>query len=298
MKIGLLIQIANFDIFNKIKYIINNFDSNILLMLHLNNILKSEDINAIKNEFNRAIFTYGENKGMDIYGFLLQIEYIINNNIKVDYICKIHTKTNEKWRNDLIYNICGDKDIVNNCIKLMSEFGMICSKRYYKIFDHLNSPILLKMLERYNIENNYIDEIDWRKTEEIKYDLDLFDPYFYITYPYNNIMYDNELLKNRDKLNSYAIFHWLQIGYKHFKFVPNRNLIKKKVDTNFKFVAGTMFWINANILIDFLNKINFTSYFNLFEKKYFNNEKPTFTHSWERLFSIIIYHNNKKIKDI
>ena len=229
MKIGLLIQIASFDIFNKIKYIINNFDSNTILMLHFNNILRNDDINTIKNEFSRAIFTYGENKGMDIYGFLLQIEYIINNNIKVDYICKIHTKTNEKWRNDLIYNICGDKHIVNNCIKLMSEFGMICSKRYYKIFDHLNSPILLKMLERYNIENNYIDEIDWRKKEEIKYDLDLFDPYFYITYPYNNIMYDNELLKNRDKLNSYAIFHWLQIGYKHFKFVPNRNLIKKKL---------------------------------------------------------------------
>ena len=74
--------------------------------------------------------------------------------------------------------------------------------------------------------NKYIDEIDWRKKEEIKYDLDLFDPYFYITYRYNNIMYDNELLKNIDKLNSYAIFHWLQIGYKHFKFVPNRNLIK------------------------------------------------------------------------
>ena len=102
MKIGLLIQIASFDIFNKIKYIINNFDSNTILMLHFNNILRNDDINTIKNEFSRAIFTYGENKGMDIYAFLLQIEYIINNNIKVDYICKIHTKTNEKLRNDLI----------------------------------------------------------------------------------------------------------------------------------------------------------------------------------------------------
>ena len=116
--IGLLIQIANYNVWNKLKFIINNFNDNIILMLHLNkDMLSKSEIIEYKKEFPNAIFTYGENKGMDIYGFFLQIEYIIKNNIQLDYICKIHTKSDDRWRNDMINPLCGAKESVLNCIK-------------------------------------------------------------------------------------------------------------------------------------------------------------------------------------
>ena len=54
-------------------------------------------------------------------------------------------------------------------------------------------------------------------------ELEYFDPFFYITYPYNKIMYEKEMLKDEEKLKSYAIFHWLQIGFKVFRLVQNPN---------------------------------------------------------------------------
>ena len=167
--IGLLVQIANFNVWNKLKFIINNFDENIILMLHLNEVMLNElQIIDIKKEFPNAIFTYGENKGMDIYGFFLQIEYIIKNNIQLDYICKIHTKTDDKWTNDMINPLCGTKESVLNCInKFNDKVGMIGPKKYVRLMDHYNTPLILNLFKEWNIKNTYIDEIDWKEKKKL-----------------------------------------------------------------------------------------------------------------------------------
>ena len=299
--IGLFIQIANFTIWNKIKFIINNFDQNIILMLHLNKVMLSNlEISNIKKEFPKAIFTVGENKGMDIFGFFLQIEYIIKNNIQLDYICKIHTKTDDKWRNDMINSLCGTKDSIQNCLnKFNDKIGMICPKNYLRLMDHYNTPLVLNLLKIWNIKNTYIDEIDWNEKKNKLLELEYFDPFFYITYPYNKIMYNEEMLKDDEKLKSYAIFHWLQIGYNVFRLVQNPKLIIYKSPKHLRFCAGTMFWIDAKILISFFKKyVHFESYYNNFENGYFQNDIPTFTHSWERLFALIIHINNNDISVI
>lgn len=299
MNNALLFQIANFKVFTKMKCYLNNLDKKFILMIHLNSLLSENEIIEIKKLYPSAIYTYGENKGMDIYGFFIQIEYIINNNLNINSICKLHTKTDDIWRDELIYPIFGCEENIQNCINLLNndDIGMVCSKKYFKLMDHYNSPIILNLMEEWNIENIYIDEIDWNEKYNNLYDLELFDPKFYITYPYNNIMYDRNIFEDTDKLNSYAVFHWLQIGYKYFKYVPYPDLIKKK-NLHYKFCAGTMFWIKADVIIKFFKKINIKKYKLLFENGYFTNEKPTFTHSWERIFSLINYFDNKKIIDI
>ena len=278
-KIGLLIQIANFHIWNKIKIYISKFHQNKILMLHINSDMVSEEhTNEIKKNYPNAIYTFGKNKGMDIYGFFIQIKYIIENQIHLDYICKIHTKSKDKWRDDLIIPIIN----VNKCIDIFEDesIGMICCKKYFRLMDHYNTPIILQLLKLWNIENNFIDEINWKEKYDNIYDLDKFNPEFYITYPYNRIPYDNNILQNNDKLKSYAIFHWLQIGYKVFKLIPYPELITKKNNDHKKFCAGTIFWIRAPILINFFKKyINIDDYSNNFEDGYFLNDEPTFTHS-------------------
>ena len=292
MHLSILLQISNYDVYIKIKNLIN-FDHYNLIMIHINTeLINDKQINIIKKDFKQAKFTFGKNIGMDIYPFFCQIKYIIDNNINTDYILKIHTKSNDEWRNDLILPLINHKEITS--LIQNNNIGMIASKKYTKLLDHYNTPIILHFLKNWNIENKYIDEIDWDKKYNNLYDLNFLDTKFYITYPYNKIMYDNNLLEDKDKLNSYAIFHWLNIGYKVFRLIHNPNLITKKINTHYTFCAGTIFWIDAKIIIDFFKKnIDFKFWENKFEKGYIKNELPTYTHSWERLFAIMIFYNNK-----
>lgn len=292
MHLSLLLQISNYQTFLKIKNIIN-FNNFNLILIHINSeLINNTQTDNIKDEFKHAKFTYGKNIGMDIYPFFCQIKYIIHNNIETDYILKIHTKSDDQWRNDLILPLL-NHNLITELI-LNKNIGMIASKKYTKLLDHYNTPIILHFLKKWNIENKYIDEIDWDKKYDNLYDLNFLDTKFYVTYSYNKIMYDDELLNNTDKLNSYAIFHWLNIGYKVFRLIHNPNLITKKINNHYTFCAGTIFWIDAKILVDFFKtNIDFQFWENKFEKGYFKNDLPTYTHSWERLFAIIVFYNNK-----
>ena len=304
-KIGLCIQIANYSIWEKMKNIIFNFenlDYEIIIFLHFNNVLIKKSDRDIIIEFYKNLKKYKfyvtefKNKGLDILSFFKQIDFIIKNDIKLDFILKLHTKSNNKWRSSLIDPICGSNAIIINCLNLLEndEIGQISSERWSKLMDHFNTPIILSELRKFNIENTYIDEIDWEEKAKNLYDLDYFDPEFYLKYPYNGIFYEKSLENDINKFNSFAIFHWLQIGYDKFKFVHNPKLILKKTK-HLRFSAGSIFWIDAKLLIDFFKKyINFNEYYESFEDGYFNNEIPTLTHTWERFFSIIVDISKKK----
>lgn len=304
-KIGLCIQIANYSIWHKMKELIfkfDNLDYYIIIFLHFNTVMikKDEKDNIIDfyNKLNYKIYvTEFINKGLDILGFFKQIQYIIDNNIDLDFILKLHTKSNNKWRSSLINPICGSSENILKCLNILendNDVGQVSSERWSKLMDHFNTPIILSELKKFNIENDYIDEIDWEEKTKKLYDLEYFNPHFYLKYPYNGIFYEKSLENDENKFNSYALFHWLQIGYDKFKFVQNPNLVLKKTK-HLRFSAGSIFWIDAKLLINFFKKyINFEDYYENFEDGYFNNEIPTLTHSWERFFSIIVDISKKK----
>jgi len=193
-KIGILFQIANLKVWNKMKDLIDNFKNDFILMTHFNqDLLTENEIEQIvmyyKKKNINCIITKFKNKGMDIGGFFKQIEYIINNNLKFDYILKIHTKSNDQWRSHLVDPICSSKNIVDKCINLFQDpnVGLICCNRWYRKMDHFNTPIIINELKKFNIKNEFIDEIDWQKKIDNIYDLDYFDPDFYLDYEYNKI---------------------------------------------------------------------------------------------------------------
>ena len=288
---GLLIQIANFEIWNKIKYITNNFDTNkSIIMININfDLITIDEINLIINEYPNAIITYSPNKGMDIYGFFKQIEYIIENNIIIDNICKIHTKTDEEWRSHLIEKLCGTKDIISKNIKLLSnDIGLLCPKKYLINIDHFNNPVIIKLLRYWNINNIYIDEINWKLKKKYILDHNKIDWLFYVTYPYNNINYNEKSTYYKGKVINFAYNHWKNYGSKTFRFVPNSDMIIKKNTYNYKFPAGTMFWIKGYDLRSFFKKyIKFEDFYECFEYGYIDNQLPTLTHSFERIFGLI-----------
>lgn len=98
------------------------------------------------------------NKGMDIGSFLLVMNYIIQNKLEYDYICKIHTKKSIKssqlthgktfgnhWRKKLIEPLVGSNMNTYKCIKMFenNSTGMITAKHNINTYigkntEHIN----------------------------------------------------------------------------------------------------------------------------------------------------------------
>jgi len=162
MKIGVFIHLFEktlFDEFsNYIKNVLEIFDDVTIIFTLTNN---EESIsfytNIIMNYFNGLKMNnfslnviYIENKGVDIYSFFKQIQFVRTNNIKLDFVLKIHTKISDNpritgcWRKQLIEplvdlnNLQIIKNIfenlnINNPIRPTSKYGSANTQKKYEI---------------------------------------------------------------------------------------------------------------------------------------------------------------------
>lgn len=69
------------------------------------------------------------------------------------------------------------------------------------------------------------------------------------------------------------------------------------IDQKSYFVGGTIFWVKWSIMKNFIetSSINLQHEYDLCELGYLINNKPTYTHSWERIFGYIVGHYDFKI---
>jgi len=110
MNILVLFQVGNLDIMYDILKYIQDFIVNYNLFFIFSILdsfkLNEKDIinNLLKFNVKNYHFMYHINKGMDIGPYLKQLEYVFSNYTidSFDTIFKIHTKTDKKWREELI----------------------------------------------------------------------------------------------------------------------------------------------------------------------------------------------------
>ena len=69
------------------------------------------------------------------------------------------------------------------------------------------------------------------------------------------------------------------------------------IDQKSYFVGGTIFWVRWSVMKNFIETslVNLQNEYDLCELGYLINTKPTYTHSWERIFGYIIGHYDFKI---
>lgn len=303
MKLGILLHLGNHELWSEFKNYIKKLflKTDCFLVVNLVKQLNSKNkidkqIKIIKNDFPKVIITKSDNKGMDIGGFFTQLMYLKNNKIKYDWILKLHTKTDKKWRNQLMLPILNNFD---QCLKDFKndKIGMIGSKKWALEMDNCNSPLIIDLLKKYGIENCYFDEIDWKLREIKKKDLNFLDPFFYVKY--NNIKIPERIKLynkyNKDVMKFFGELIWYKYGSKtNYQIQHPSLIIKKKKKKNIKFIGGTIFLINKEVtgkIIQIIsdNNIKLISGYKL-------NTKPTITHSWERLFSIFVDDYYLKLK--
>lgn len=134
--IAISIQIGNWDIFKNMEVYLENFNN-----INVNYYFILIDYHATQNNIDHLINSYknlviisSENKGMDIGLFLINIMYMKIKKYSHDYIIKVHTKTNDNFRNESLNNLIGSPEIIaNNIKKLTNENnGIISGNRIYK----------------------------------------------------------------------------------------------------------------------------------------------------------------------
>jgi lipopolysaccharide biosynthesis protein len=172
--VTIILHLFNVNLFSEMQNYINNVKAifkfvNILITINKENSYFEMNI---KEVFQEAIIIYVENKGVDIYSFIVCISYIRKNNIKTDYILKLHTKESSndyeqlyEWRKDLIDPITKYNNllIIQNYFNKINNIGYIASqkcilpKKYDIDFPH-NIMGIYELCDKFpHLERNWID---------------------------------------------------------------------------------------------------------------------------------------------
>ena len=199
---------------------------------------------------------------MDIGPFFIIINYILSKYILEDLlkltIIKIHTKTDEKWRNILITQILN----VNNNIEVWNNerTGIYIPLEYKYKLDSLNKKVTINILNKLNIANifynfNYneyykelerIKKLKESKKNKIKPKVIIKkkENYNSITNPIEMLNFDYNFYKEYNKIKCYydneadnkifLDYHWNNIG--KFKKLPYNekqiNNVKNEIQNN------------------------------------------------------------------
>lgn len=117
---------------NNVKQVFTNVI--VIFTLSIDNNIES----TIKNINKDYIILKFENKGVDIYPFIKSIQYLRKNNIKTDFILKLHTKmtTNNtedllNWRKELIEPLTNVKNLISlqHYFITMDDLGFVGAQK-------------------------------------------------------------------------------------------------------------------------------------------------------------------------
>jgi hypothetical protein len=122
----LICHIGNFDVFEKIRHYISFVYSvrnlyNVDLFFNLVEGLTSNNLSKLKMYYPEANVVISENYGFDIGSFFHILNIIKERNLKYDYVLKIHTKTDDAKRFNILDRIVSSRDRILSILKMLDE---------------------------------------------------------------------------------------------------------------------------------------------------------------------------------
>lgn len=231
-KFALFLQVGNFQTFQKMEDYLVNFnqiDVNIFIVI-VKEEVNDKNISIIKELFPSCTIIKTLNKGMDVGLFLINLLYIRHKNLEYKYILKLHTKTDDRFRNNILTNLCKNKKQIENCLSMIQDnnIGMITGN---KVFNFKNNK------DFFNNHYYYLTYlINYIYQKDLDYNFLEFAPGTFFYSKFNvfdkldeiNIRFIYDKLNDNDSLdiNWYKIFYNLpklnQNEVKeHFYYHPN-----------------------------------------------------------------------------
>ena len=135
--VTIILHLFNTNLFDEMKkyiYDVKRVFSIVNILITINSYFAK----TIRKEFPEAIIIIVKNKGVDVYPFLVCLQHIRMNNIKTDFILKLHTKESSNntedlfnWREDLIKPIVNYNNLVviQHYFKTMPDIGYVGSQK-------------------------------------------------------------------------------------------------------------------------------------------------------------------------
>lgn len=307
MKIGIILHIGNYEMIEYYEKILLNlaqflrFEMFITIskkesgLPELIDNLNSLNIKLKKNKSSINQIFNVDNKGYDIYPFIKVIEHFIENKLEFDICLKLHTKTNNEWRNKLVLPLI-DKYLVKlilKNIKQNNKIGIIGSPFYHYRLDRANSEFVIPLSKKYF---NYDFTKYYDKIVKSNYTLDV-NFYKYYEQDLNSLLTNDFFYYDSEEKTTFITNHYYNSGINEYYRVYNKNLIESIRTKSSYFIAGTIFWFQPKVLIDEFKKIKLNDkFYSMFPFGYLSDAKtPQIPHSWERIFSLLYAKNNYKV---
>ena len=209
-----LIQVGNFNTLEKMYHyldILNEVNENYLIAL-VENQINDEKLAILKKKLKNLVIIEVKNKGMDIGIFLLSLLYLRENNLKYKYLVKIHTKTDDRFREHVCDHLIGSKKCIeNNFFKMEQD----------KNIGMLNGTLIFNFSKNNSFFNNHMRYL-YYLTDTIlgeKLDVDKLEfavgTFFYSRFDVFEILDSNHIKLIYNQLNDYKSIdiNWYSIFY-------------------------------------------------------------------------------------
>lgn len=266
---AIFVQIGNWDKFEKMEPYLQNL-SNIHCTYYFVMTLDQYNFYRLKylqKKYNNSVIIYSINKGMDIGLFLINLHYVKTRNIKHKYIFKVHTKTDDNFRNITLGNLIGSENKIYENLERLKKvnIGMVGVNNKLNYSDH--NHFYIKNMYHINkyIHFLYNSETEIDKLEFIEGTMFVFKEYIFDILNLYNIEYIYDHLNDEKSFdrNWYSVYYNLDVN--------NIELLREHYCTNNK----TKFANNINYqrvehksgLRDFMIEHAFERLFGYFCKK-------------------------------
>lgn len=292
VNIGVHFHVGSINVYNEMKkyiYLLTQMFTSVHMVM--TTFLNNDDFDFKDyNDISNLTFDYIhiQNRGMDIGGklaFLKHAQKLVTHKT-IDWFLFLHTKTNIKWRTELL-DVCKPHilhALFTSVLPSNPHVGIIGSKK--RLFDigNANRNTITTKLSSWKLSSNDLyDEINYTDRHCVN-----LDPEFYLNYHD-----DLKLITNnfpRGKALQYAKQHWESHGKFEHERVPNPSLIlHTKEKGKYKFIAGSIFWASQTYLEKLLQCIgDLDDHIHALEEGYITNIQETQTHAWEYLLGGIL----------
>lgn len=142
-----IIHIGSYHIFQKMKSYLDNLVSsqydayNLDIFFNVVDSVTKDEIRQLKKQYQNETIIVSENYGFDIGSFFHTLEHIKQKGYNYDFILKIHTKTNNKKRDELLAPILGSIQAIRDVLSKFENnknIGLIASKKGRCIDAHVD----------------------------------------------------------------------------------------------------------------------------------------------------------------
>tara|TARA_Y200000002_G_C22674377_1_gene661435 strand:+ start:480 stop:1730 length:1251 start_codon:yes stop_codon:yes gene_type:complete len=209
-----MVQVGKWETLEKMFHnldIIGQIKANYIIAI-VENEYNEEKLDILKNKLKNLIIIEVKNKGMDIGVFLLSLLYLRNNNLYYDFLIKLHTKTDDRFREHVCEHLIGSKQVINKNIDILMND---------KSIGMLNGTLIFNYHKNKSFFHNHLCYIDYLCDLLLNQSMDInklefaVGTFFYSRFDVFDIFTKNHIKLIYNSLNDFETLdrNWYSIFY-------------------------------------------------------------------------------------